>query len=75
MHHDEDYGKGILKKPDFCICDHADDLFMTFGFPFSPNDHPYGAKYSKEEEILSRKWMKYLTNFAKTGLALIFKIN
>lgn len=67
MFHDEKYGEGVGKKPDWCICDHDDDTHMFLGFPFVPGDAPFEAKYSDEEEELSCRCMEYLTNFAKHG--------
>ncbi|XP_039263382.2 liver carboxylesterase-like [Styela clava] len=67
MFQDEKYGPEVGKKPNWCLCDHGDDLFMTFGWPFSPYVLPRGAKFTKDEEEISRKFMAYVTNFARTG--------
>lgn len=67
FHHDEAYGKEVAKKAEWCICDHGDDVIMTFGVGFLPNEMPLEAKLTDDEISLSRKWMTYLTNFAKTG--------
>ena len=55
-------------KSEICDCDHGDDIFYTFGYPF------YDEKYSREgitftenEKECSRFWMTYVTNFATTG--------
>lgn len=65
MHHDKD--NGIIQKPDWCICDHMDEIPLIFGFPFLPGELPGRAKYSEHEKVLSGKCMIYLTNFAKHG--------
>ncbi|XP_077972257.1 carboxylesterase 1D-like isoform X1 [Styela clava] len=67
MFHETRYGPEVPKKVDWCVCDHGDDIFMTFGMPFSSNPMSFGAKFSEEEKEISRKFMTYLTNFAKTG--------
>ncbi|XP_039263426.2 carboxylesterase 4A-like [Styela clava] len=67
MFQDEKYGPEVSKKPNWCLCDHGDDIFMTFGWPFSPFALTSGAKFTKDEEEISRKFMTYLTNFARTG--------
>ncbi|XP_077967675.1 uncharacterized protein LOC120325781 [Styela clava] len=67
MFHEKEYGSDVQKKVSWCFCDHGDDVVMTFGMPFTPYDMPCGAKFSDEEAEISREFMKYLTNFARTG--------
>ncbi|XP_077972457.1 fatty acyl-CoA hydrolase precursor, medium chain-like [Styela clava] len=67
MFQDNVYGEEVGKMPEWCFCDHSNDIMMTFGVPFSPHPLSIKAKFSKEEEEISRKFMAYLTNFAKTG--------
>lgn len=67
MHHDAEYGKQVVQKPDWCICDHFDEVPLTFGSPFVSCEATNGVRFTDEEAALSRKWMTYLTNFAKTG--------
>lgn len=66
MHHDDAFGDA-LHKPDWCECDHGDDILMTFGSPFSPVKLTLNAKFTEDEKQLSKEFMTYLTNFAKTG--------
>ena len=42
---------------------HGDEMDFTFGHPMSNTDH----NYTEAERDLSRKMMKYFTDFAKTG--------
>ena len=42
---------------------HGDEMEFTFGHPLSNTDH----NYTEAERDLSRKMMKYFTDFAKTG--------
>ncbi|XP_039263363.2 pyrethroid hydrolase Ces2e-like isoform X1 [Styela clava] len=67
LFHDREYGPEVGLKPSWCICDHGEDVILTFGVPFSPNELPLGTKYAEEEKQMSIDFMKYLTNFAKTG--------
>ncbi|KAH9512733.1 hypothetical protein Btru_038050 [Bulinus truncatus] len=48
--------------PDWMGVLHGDEIFFVFGLPVKNRN-----KYTKEEEKLSRKMMKFWTNFAKTG--------
>lgn len=66
MNHDDAYSD-MQKKPDWCVCDHGDEIFMTFGAPFSPVKLTMNARFSEDEKKLSKDFMTYLTNFAKTG--------
>lgn len=65
--HDETYADGIAQKPDWCVCDHGDDIWLTFGAPFNSAKMTRCIKFTDEEKSLSENFMKYLTNFAKTG--------
>jgi len=42
---------------------HGDEISYVFGDPLNPN-----KRYEIEEIELSKKMMRYWTNFAKTGL-------
>ena len=42
---------------------HGDEIEFVFGHPLSNTDH----NYTEAERDLSRKMMKYFTDFAKTG--------
>uniref|UniRef100_H2ZGN3 Carboxylic ester hydrolase n=1 Tax=Ciona savignyi TaxID=51511 RepID=H2ZGN3_CIOSA len=66
--HSDVHAPGITNKPDFCYCDHADDIVHTFGFTLLPKDQLLqDVEFSEEEKQMSRQWMTYLTNFAKYG--------
>lgn len=67
LFHDKDYGPQSGMKPDWCYCDHGDDVHIMLGTPFTPGTLRLGGRFSDEEKILSRTCMRYLTNFAKTG--------
>ncbi|XP_026692577.2 carboxylesterase 5A-like [Ciona intestinalis] len=67
FNHDETNGPGVLKKPAFVKCDHADDMHFVWGAPFVKGELPYGARFTEDEKELSRNVMTYFTNFAKTG--------
>ena len=41
---------------------HGDEIHFVFGMPLNPE-----LGYSREDKLLSRKIMRYWTNFAKTG--------
>lgn len=67
MHHDPEFAPKVGKKFDECICDHGDDVYMTFGLPFIPDKFSVEVNFTDEEKKISRNFMTYLTNFAKTG--------
>nr|XP_039263908.1 carboxylesterase 5A-like [Styela clava] len=67
MFRKEEYGPQVGRKPFWCNCDHSDEVHMTLGVPFSTIQLRGGGKYTKEEAEISKKFMAYLTNFAKTG--------
>jgi len=54
-------------KADICECDHGDDIFFTFGAPFTDLKFSFDVKFDEEERKMSENWMKYLVNFAYTG--------
>lgn len=62
--HDDKYGPKKARKASFCKCDHADDLIFTFGLPIFKGKTSH---FTDEERELSKEWMKYIANFAKTG--------
>ncbi|KAI8494979.1 Cocaine esterase [Branchiostoma belcheri] len=51
-------------RPDWVGSDHADDLFMIWGFPFMEIKE---QKYTKDDEKFSLTMMAYWANFARTG--------
>ena len=65
FNHDPMYGPEQARKPEFCECDHGDDLLYTFGFPFYNKKLSFDVKFTEEEKKLSGEWMKYIVNFAK----------
>lgn len=67
LFHDEQYGPLSGMKPSWCYCDHSDDIYMMLGVPFNPGELRLGGRFSSDENELSIKCMKYLTNFGKTG--------
>ncbi|XP_039254499.2 pyrethroid hydrolase Ces2e-like isoform X1 [Styela clava] len=67
FHHDDDFGPKEARKPSWCFCDHGDDVYMMLGMPFTPGNLRNMAVFSKEEEELSQKCMKFITNFARYG--------
>lgn len=67
FNHDSDYGPETARKPAFCDCDHEDDIVYTFGIPLYSGKLSFDVKFTEEEKELSREWMKYIANFAKTG--------
>ena len=67
FYHDSEYGPESIRKVEFCECDHGDDLFYTFGMPFYKKKLSLDVKFTEDETELSREWMKYLVNFAKSG--------
>ncbi|XP_035694718.1 carboxylesterase 1C-like isoform X1 [Branchiostoma floridae] len=55
-------------KPDWVGCEHGDDLFMLWGFPFLEATRTVKAiNYSKEDEEVTLEMMAYWANFARTG--------
>ena len=60
-------GSDSAKKPDFCECDHADDIMFTFGIPFIHRKLTFDPKFTEDEKKLSKEWMKYIVNFATNG--------
>ncbi|XP_078692896.1 uncharacterized protein LOC144922739 [Branchiostoma floridae x Branchiostoma belcheri] len=52
-------------RPDWVGSDHADDLFMIWGFPFLEGIKE--QKYTKDDEKFSLIMMAYWANFARTG--------
>lgn len=67
MNHDDAFAVDVKLKPKFCECDHGDDLFFTFGYPLMNGKFTRNGKSSEEEKKLSKKWMKTICQFAKTG--------
>ncbi|XP_076822299.1 fatty acyl-CoA hydrolase precursor, medium chain-like [Clavelina lepadiformis] len=67
FNHDDEYAIKMKKKMEHCECDHGDDLMFTFGLPFMNGFMLNEFRMSKEEEELSKSWMTYITNFAKSG--------
>ena len=67
FNHDDKYAIKMKKKMEHCECDHGDDLMFTFGLPFMNGFMLNEFRMSKEEEELSKSWMTYITNFAKSG--------
>ncbi|XP_040838507.1 cocaine esterase-like [Ochotona curzoniae] len=51
------------KKPPHVKADHGDEIAFVFGLPFVRS----GVTLTEEEELLSRRMMKYWANFARTG--------
>ncbi|XP_030060319.1 fatty acyl-CoA hydrolase precursor, medium chain [Microcaecilia unicolor] len=54
-------------KPDFVTADHMDEIGFVLGGPFLPTEVSLLSVATDEEKSLSRKMMKYWTNFARTG--------
>nr|XP_034378066.1 pyrethroid hydrolase Ces2e isoform X3 [Arvicanthis niloticus] len=50
-------------RPPHVKADHADEIFLVFGYQFGNIKLPH----TEEEELLSRKIMKYWANFARHG--------
>ena len=66
LHYDEYNCGNVEKKANFCEADHADEFPLNFGLPLVKKlTKP--VKFSQDEEILSKTWMTYITNFAKFG--------
>ncbi|XP_035694709.1 uncharacterized protein LOC118428684 [Branchiostoma floridae] len=54
--------------PDWVGCQHGDDLYMVWGFPFLEATRTVQPQnYTKEDEDVSLKMMAYWANFARTG--------
>ena len=62
-------------KSSICECDHGDDINFTFGIPFSSAKLLIDARFTEEEKIFSEKWMKYIVNFATSGLVVHFDVS
>ncbi|KAM8947581.1 fatty acyl-CoA hydrolase precursor, medium chain-like isoform 2-T2 [Pelodytes ibericus] len=54
-------------KPEFVKADHADEILSVFGTPFLNGDVVFKPDATEEEEVLSKKVMKYWANFARNG--------
>ncbi|XP_006863592.1 PREDICTED: carboxylesterase 5A [Chrysochloris asiatica] len=54
-------------KPAFVKADHTDEIRFVFGGAFLKGDVVMFEGATEEEKLLSRKMMKYWTNFARTG--------
>ena len=67
LNHDSAYGPENARKPEFCECDHTDDVIFTFGLPLSEQKLAFDAKFTEDEKKLSKEWMKYIVNFAANG--------
>ena len=65
--HDNRFGPLKAFKDSFVGADHSDENLLMFGFPFMDEYLKEGFYFSNEEKILSKKMMKYFTNFAKYG--------
>ncbi|XP_044125310.1 fatty acyl-CoA hydrolase precursor, medium chain-like [Bufo gargarizans] len=55
------------ERPSFVKCDHGDELFFVFGGALLRDGAFFAAPATPEEEVLTRKVLKYWTNFARTG--------
>ncbi|XP_044125244.1 fatty acyl-CoA hydrolase precursor, medium chain-like [Bufo gargarizans] len=55
------------ERPSFVKCDHGDEIFFVFGGAFLRNGTFFAGPATLEEEVLTKKVMKYWTNFARTG--------
>ncbi|XP_033013174.1 fatty acyl-CoA hydrolase precursor, medium chain-like [Lacerta agilis] len=53
-------------KPDFVKADHGDEIVFVFGIPFLGSESA-GLMATEAEKELSRKMMKYWSNFARNG--------
>jgi len=67
LSHDPDYGPENARKPEFCECDHTDDIVFTFGIPLTEEKLTVNAKFTNDEKALSQEWMNYIVNFATNG--------
>ncbi|XP_028626287.1 carboxylesterase 5A [Grammomys surdaster] len=54
-------------RPAFVKADHTDEIRFVFGGPFLKGDIVMFEEATEEEKLLSRKMMKYWTNFARSG--------
>ncbi|KAL1784461.1 carboxylesterase 5A isoform X1 [Sigmodon hispidus] len=54
-------------RPAFVKADHTDEIRFVFGGPFLKGDVAMFEEATEEEKLLSRKMMKYWTNFARKG--------
>ena len=63
-------GPERARKPEFCECDHGDDLIFTFGLPLTDRKLTFDAKFTEDEKKLSKEWIKYIVNFATNGYVL-----
>ncbi|KAM9302214.1 fatty acyl-CoA hydrolase precursor, medium chain-like [Gastrophryne carolinensis] len=54
-------------RPDFVEADHTDDLLYLFGGPFLRDGILFASKVTEDEKLLSRIYMRYWANFARTG--------
>lgn len=55
-------------KSEICDCDHGDDIYYTFGYPFFDQKFSNeGVTFTEAEKECSRLWMTYVTNFATSG--------
>ena len=70
LHHDPAYGPETARKPEFCQCDHTDDIIFTFGLPLIDQKLTFDVKFTEDEKKLSREWMKYIVNFANNGCGI-----
>ena len=68
--HDAKYNKkeNARLMSDICECDHFDDVTYTFGIPLSNAKLTFEVKFTEEEMKYSENWMKFIVNFANTGL-------
>ncbi|KAF0884203.1 EST2 esterase, partial [Crocuta crocuta] len=51
-------------KPPHVRADHGDEIFFVFGTAFQKG---YSGEFTEEEELFSKKMMKYWANFARNG--------
>ena len=70
--HDPAYGPVTARKAPFCECDHGDDIVFTFGLPLCKRKLTFNVKFTNEEKLLSKDWMKYIVNFARNGYVSIY---
>ena len=70
FNHDPAYGPKSAMKPEICQCDHGDDIIFTFGMPLTDEKLTFDVKFTENEKLLSKEWMKYIVNFATNGYAV-----